>query len=113
MEDILLRFNAFVIDDEAVIIFQSLTRLHLQTINNLPNSIRRIQQILQESLISPSKEFKDGRNCSSKDEDVIIEALSEFKERLFIPKFRHWFGCFGLQTWLASYKYKIHNWKIC
>lgn len=102
MEDIINQFATFVIDDEAVIIFQSWTRLHLQTINNLPNTTRRIQQILQKSLIAPSKEFKDGRTCSSKDEDVIINTLSEMKERLFIPKSRHWFD-------LAVFDYR-HGW---
>jgi hypothetical protein len=65
----------------------------LYRINNLPNSISLIKQILEKHKIIISTTTDDGRTNSCLDEKTIIDLLQKEipESRLFIPKPRHWF----------------------
>ena len=61
---------------------------------NLPNSIKYIQKVLSNHSIDPSTQTSDGRTNSCIDEDRAIEIIKNdplLKNRLKIPKTRHWF----------------------
>lgn len=72
---------------------QALVRKKCYKEHNLPNSIKMIHKYLENYQINNSSNSTDGRRNSCIDEDIIIEKLkiSPFKDRLYIPKPRHWF----------------------
>lgn len=81
------------INQSNITMIQALVRKKCYKEHNLPNSIKMIHKYLENSQINNSTNSVDGRTNSCIDEDIIIEKLkiSPFKERLYIPKPRHWF----------------------
>lgn len=94
--------------NKASSIIASYWKTHKYKINNLPNSIKYIQKILNKNNIEINKNSSDGRTNSSFDEKKIINILKNDKlleNRINIPKDRHWFD-------IAIYDYQ-YGWIPC
>ena len=81
------------INQSSITKIQALVRSKCYKQHNLPNSIKMIHKYLENSQINNSTNSSDGRTNSCLDEDIIIKELlkSSFKNRLYVPKARHWF----------------------